>query len=384
MSDIRHIVIAQVWSIDLSRQICSGFLDYMKRNRLPWRISYESEQILDEVLKWEGIDGIILNSAKNEMALSSRHSGCPVVSMSRLESPSDIMQVDMDHFKTGQMAARHLIEECGCDGLAYVSYNDSLSARERRDGFRNFSRMSGADCEEFMLQHNNAPLLYDFNKVADKVCEWLAETSLPVGIFCHGDRLASALADHITAAGYRIPEDVLLLGCENDRMICEGAIPELSSVILPYRTAGFRAAAMLDHAMRGKPVQDKVCILEPEAIMSRGSTGGYGGLDKNIQTACEYIRLQACNGITVKDVARKTGLSQRSLERKFKQETGMTPNAYIQSRKINRAKELLRNTSMAMDEISQETGYSSGHSLGIIFKRACHQSAQAYRRQFRI
>lgn len=182
--------------------------------------------------------------------------------------------------------------------------------------------------------------------------------------------------------GLHVPDDIAVLGCENDVKACEGSIPMLSSVQLPYRQIGLECARMLDAQMSGRKLRKKQIYLPPEKIVVRKSTSLFATSDTQVRRAVEYIRRHAGENIRIKDIARHAGLTVDTLQRRFKDQVGHGPNAEIQHTRIESVKDMLRNTDLTLDEIAEATGYSDGHYLSKFFKIKTGLTARKYRNTY--
>jgi len=204
----------------------------------------------------------------------------------------------------------------------------------------------------------------------------------PVGVFAFNDGAAEQVAEACRAAGLRVPEQVAIIGADNDATLCECGIPPLSSVELPFEAIGYRAAAaVLDRLMEGRPITPEMCHeLPPVGIVTRQSTDLIATPDADVAAALGFIREHAHEPIGVEDVVGQTGVCRTLLERRFKAAVGQTVYQHILTRRIARAQELLARTDLTMQEIALAAGFTSAVRFGAAFKEQTGQTPSSYRR----
>jgi LacI family transcriptional regulator len=265
----------------------------------------------------------------------------------------------------------------GSRRLAGISCISALNEHIARvEGFAARCRELDRSCKLFIRQGTWGKLTEEF--VAE-LLDWLHSGDLPAALFCSDDISAARIIRELQTAGLHVPEDVAVLGCEDNQLICESSFPRLSSVHPPYRQVGFEAARKLDALFRGENLQQKSLWLPVDEISERMSTSLFAVDDIQLRRAFEYIRRHACEKISVNDVARHAGLTVTTLQRRFREKAGSSPNAEIQRARLDRVKEMLRAGSFTLDEIAEVTGYPSGPYLSKIFKRKTGQTVREYR-----
>ncbi len=248
---------------------------------------------------------------------------------------------------------------------------------KRAEAFAKRCWQDDVACEQFWLEKETP-----HDTRFDKLLSWIRSGDLPAAVFYSDDNIARHLLRALREAGLHVPDDVSVLGCEDDLKTCKGVFPSLSSVHLPYHQAGFEAARMLDAKLSGKPVKNKQVFLPPESITERMSTSLIATPDAQLRRAIEFIRRHACENITAAQAARHAGLTPRTLQSRFHAKIGHGPSQEIQRVRLAKAKEMLRHTPLSLDEIADATGYHSGHYLSKIFKRKMGQTARKYRSTF--
>ena len=176
-----------------------------------------------------------------------------------------------------------------------------------------------------------------------------------------------------------VPEQVAVIGVDNDERLCQLCTPPLSSVIPDSRGAGYEAAQLLDRMMRGEKVPADAMLLSPLGIAERQSSDMYAVDDSDIATALRYIREHACEGISVSDVLRVVPLSRRMLEHRFQKVVRRSPHAEIVRIRMERATRLLRETDLSLADIARRAGFASAIYLSKSFKNYTGVSPRAFR-----
>jgi LacI family transcriptional regulator len=181
-----------------------------------------------------------------------------------------------------------------------------------------------------------------------------------------------------------VPEEVAVLGCDNDHLICEATLPTLSSIQLNLEHSGYLLAERLDELMRGKRTRRRVDWVKPTRVVPRRSTDATAIADKQVARACEYIWREAGHQpIGVPEVVRVFGSSRRYAEIHFKDVVGRTIMEEIRRVKLDRVCVLLQETNLSIGEIAEKCDFASESRLGIIFRKRHDMTMSAYRKAAR-
>jgi LacI family transcriptional regulator len=186
------------------------------------------------------------------------------------------------------------------------------------------------------------------------------------------------LLDACKRAGTVAPEEVAVVGVENDEALCAMATPPLSSVALDTERIGYQAAELLDGLMRGKRAPTTTSV-PPLGIITRQSSDVVAIEDPLLAQALQYIRQHACEGISVDDVLRHAPLSRSKLERDLRQLLGRSPNAEIRRVQVQQSQRLLVETDLSLAQIAERTGFRYVQYLCETFKKQTGQTPGEYR-----
>jgi LacI family transcriptional regulator len=180
-------------------------------------------------------------------------------------------------------------------------------------------------------------------------------------------------------AGLHVPEDIAVVGVDNDEVFCELANPPLSSVALNAEAAGYRAAALLDGMMQGRIRKPQRIVVEALNVATRRSTEVVAVEDQDIAVALRFIHREQGKGISVDDVVQEVAVSRRNLERRFSDAIGRTILEEIQLVRLERAKRLLVETTYSVSKIAALSGFGSAGYFIQFFQKRMGKTPRKYR-----
>ena len=180
-----------------------------------------------------------------------------------------------------------------------------------------------------------------------------------------------------------VPDEVAVVGVDNDGLLCELSDPPLSSVEPDARRTGYTAAEILDRLMRGRRVPVLSHRIPPIGVVTRQSSDTMAVGDADVAEAVRFIRENACSGISVKDVLQRVPLSRRALETRFVKAVGRTPHAEVERVRLERAKHLLLATELPVYEVARRTGFRYQEYLSVAFRRYAGVSPTQFRKDAR-
>jgi len=222
-----------------------------------------------------------------------------------------------------------------------------------------------------------------FGEKDSELCNWLESLTRPAALFACNDGLALEVSEACQQIGLNIPEDIAILGVDNDEQLCMMERPPLSSIILSPGEIGFRAAQVIDSFIQKSPKHPQVVHLPPKGIQLRQSSDIMAVTDKMLADALGYIRKNAHKPITVEDVCDELMVSRRSLEKRTQKLLGHSPLQEIRRVHVDQAKTLLIETDMTMPQIAAGSGFRSQARLSVVFRRLTGMTPTNYRNQFR-
>lgn len=323
---------------------------------------------------WEG-DGLIARVENARVARAVRATGRPVVDVSAARLLPDVPWVETDDAAIATSAFDHLRGQ-GLTHFGYAGDDHFNWSRWRQHHFTQLVAADGFDCAVCPAVDRGS---WEMHRGATG--RWLAGLPKPVGVLACYDLRAREVLDACQAVGLRVPDEVAVLGVDNDELLCDLAEPPLSSVAPNATRAGAEAAALLDRLMAGEAVPPTAHLIEPLRVVGRQSTDMLAVDDSDVAAAVRFIRANACRGIGVAAILREVPVSRRVLETRFAKVLGHTPHEEIIRVQIGRAKEILTQTDLPLAAVAHQVGFAHPEYLSVAFKKATGLTPGAYRRR---
>lgn len=366
-----------------ARGLLDGIISYVQQHQT-WSV-YLPEQERgatppDWLRNWKG-DGIIARIETEAIARAVRRTKLPVVDVSAARHVPDVPWLETDDGAIAELAADHLLSR-GFTSLAYCGDPGFNWSTWREQRFAEVVQAAGAN----YFVHHSSPKLskgYSWNRDRRQMTIWLRKLPRPVGIMACYDIIAQQLLAICRDEGIAVPEEVAVIGVDNDRRLCELCDPPLSSVIPNTLKTGFEAAALLDRMMAGQSPGQPTQLIAPLGVQTRQSTDVLAINDPDIVSALRFIREHVFRGINVHDVLQHVALSRRVLESRFKTLIGRTPHAEITRLRIDQVKRLLLETDLSLSVIARTTGFRHTEYLSVAFRRSEGITARDFRKRTR-
>lgn len=204
-----------------------------------------------------------------------------------------------------------------------------------------------------------------------------------MGVFVPEDTLGLQLTEVCRQMGIRVPEDLAIVGVDNDDVMCELAQPPLSSIAVPSEKVGYEAAAMLEHILSGKKQLRERVVLPPLGVVARQSSDVLGVSDGDVAAAVRFIRERASVPISVKEVVEQVAVGRRTLERRFQRVLGHGIWKEIRQAHLTRARLLLADTDLSITEVARQSGFTDLRQLCNTFRQETGLTPTEYRRRVR-
>jgi LacI family transcriptional regulator len=369
-------------SYSFYRDILHGIRAYAEVHP-DWRFVAVTEE--GRRLKWRGSDrphGLIasINTLPIAQAMQTWHR--PLVNVSAVLPNLPWPRVAVDNDRIGRMAARHLLER-RLRSFAFVGHGEHLYSLEREAAFRAELRAAGIGLTSY---HAKKSRPFEPNRwfwyLDRRIESWLLKLPKPVGILAAADSWGMELTEVCHQLSLRIPEDVAVVGVDNDDLYTVFARPTLSSVALPSRQIGYEAAALLDQLLAGKrPAKDPV-LLPPTHVHVRRSSDVLAINNQDVIAAVRFIKERAHLPLGVDDVLREIPLSRRSLERQFRECLGCGIAEEIRRVHVERGQRLLLETDSSLPLIAEQSGFTSARQMMDVFRRDVGLSPHEFRKQY--
>ena len=384
---VRKVALLVEWSRTYGRGVLRGIGKYVQTHGR-WRV-YQTERKLSETApawlrKWKG-DGIIARIESRKLAAQIKQMGLPVVNLFEHAYHECFPAVLTDNQAIARLAAEHLIERglkrfaycglpsvdcCGERGRPFVQYLEQAGYEVHvYDPPRRQRTMSISASEGYELQHEEA------------IVRWLRSLPKPIGLMASNDLRAHQILMLCGDNQLAVPDEVAVIGVDNDEVICGLTQPPLSSIEQNPEEVGYQAAALLDGLMRGEPSPPRsIMIVGPKGVVSRQSTDFVAVADPDVAAALRFIREHACDGISVDTILANVPVSRRTLERRFAAILDRSPRDEILRVQLRHIKQLLTVTDYPLAKIAEMTGFHYVESMCSLFKKTTGQTPGEYRR----
>ncbi len=371
--------------IETSRSYGRDLLRGVKRysdEQSSWSLFFEIRDLESKppvwLKNWDG-SGILTRSGSTAIANAVRLVGVPTIELRSMRRGSTFSFVGVDDPAVGVMVAKHFIDR-GFRHFGVYSLGTESFFQHRSDSFVGELKRHSYDCSEFrQIGLPEKPGQWETQQ--KQLMKWVEGLPKHTGIMACTDSLGCWLLDACWRSGLRVPDDIAVVGVENDSTLAMMSTPPLSSVQLDGSRIGYTAAKMLDRMMQGKRPPKKPTLIKPLGIVSRLSSDIIAVDDPLVAQAIGWIRDHACSGITVADVLSAIPLSRSSLERNFRQLLERSPNQEISRVRVERVSELLRETDLNLDQIARRTGFTTHQYMLHVFRKATGKTPGEYRRE---
>jgi LacI family transcriptional regulator len=390
-SESRKIALAYPVSVPWFARFVKGIRSYVKENARDWRLfssppslhgTAESAMTIRSLQGWRG-DGIILASNDEQELQLTREMDIPVINLAAgLADAHGIPRVMVNHFRAGQMAAEHLLGQ-GLGNFAFFGWEGVWYSDQRRLGFGSQVAQSGTTFSSF-LQSPRVAASQNWTQGMADMTKWIESLPKPVGIFAVHDYRAQLLIEACQEAQLRIPDDVAVIGMDNDEVTCDYSVPTLTSVSRNSERVGWETSALLDRLMEGHPPPREDVLLEPDGVVARQSTDKLYSADPVVQRALDYMRENLAAQFNVVHLAGHAAVSKRTLEMRFREATGTSPHDYLVRLRMRHAQLLLAQPKKCtIEQIAFECGFGTLPTFYSAFRRATGKSPAAFRRTVR-
>lgn len=404
-----RVVLFVETSTTFGRKLLGGIGQYMRENE-PWTVYVEPRSMYDSlsdwISNWHG-SGILSRLVTEEQIRLVRGLGVPFVDLNETVASHGVPSVVNDNSAIGELAAEHFFE-LGLKHFAFVGYPGFLWSDQRGLAFSQQVQRRGGSCSSFTLpsgkdSHENPldvarlnrcpPVTNDpstphssqryyrtaWENEREHLARWLKSLPRPVGLFACNDFRALSVLDACHAARILVPEQISVLGVDDEDIICDLCDPPLSSIVPNAKAIGYTAAALLDRLMKGESVSWEQKRIPPVRLIHRGSTEVLASSDPVVAEALSIIRRYASRGLSVEELVRRMCLSRSTLQRKFQNSLGRGMHEIITTAKIDRAKVLLTETNLSRLEIARRCGFEDENYFSVSFREMTGFSPRQWR-----
>lgn len=379
MTCVRRIALLVGQDIGFCRRVLQGVHDYAITRGWIFHEARADTRVIEPMRQWKP-HGVICSLFDEEIAHRLAHLRVPVVNTSSMITAWRGPLVDVDHSEVGRLAAEHLLDR-GFRQFGFLGSAKGGCSMGRAVGFTQRLAQAGFTPSVCHAEYRPVPVLNASWKGLDRsVREWLVKLPKPVGVLASHDKPGRDLAETCHQLGLRVPDEVAILGVDDDEFECRLCHPPLSSVHNPGVQIGYQAARLLDQLMSGESPPHLRIAIPPTHVVARQSTETTAVDDPDVAAALIWIRDHLSEHISVDGVVRAIGGCRRTLERRFRAALGDSILERMRRMRIERAKHLLAETDLKLSVIAQQCGVGSAARLAVLFKEMTGHAPSAFRR----
>jgi LacI family transcriptional regulator len=371
----------------INRDRIQGILRY-ERLYGPWRLHIVEGKRFEQPLRdlrSLGVDGVIAGTTLTELLEPIMRARVPTVLFDPLDPHATeaypqfrYSTVCCDSAHVGRLGAEYLLEQ-GFTQFAFVSdIWDSNWSLKRRDGFVRRLDEAGLTCHVYESLSEAAKS--DWGVEQKGMSSWLSKLPKPIGLLAANDVRGRQVLDTCLMAGLSVPDQLAVLGVDNDELICATTNPPMTSILRDTDGSGYYAAQMLDRLIRGRNRKSESLLYGPLRVVGRQSTEKLQFTDRLAVKAVEFIRINAGIGMKVGDVVKHLNVSRRLAELRFRQAVGHSIHDELQNARLAQVRRLLQETDLSIAEITEHCGYESESYLGLVFRKNLNVTMRQFRK----
>ena len=369
---IRVLIISD-FTESFAHKLLAGLVDY-SRQKEQWILrrmppEYKAQIGIPGVIRvakeWD-VDAVIGQFEPTDDVGLFAQNGIVAIAQDYKKKFTTIPNITADYLGTGKMAAHYFIER-GFQNYGFFGMNDVCWSDERCEGFRREVEAAGFGDSFYSYRMQEIDMVWYYQR--NRLREWLRMVPKPIAIMACDDNQGSNLIEACHGIGIKIPEEVSVIGVDNDETLCALGSTTLTSIQIDIEEGGRQTAALVERLVADPTAPAEDIVLQPVKIVVRLSTAAFATTDQQILKALLFIHKNALKKISVSDVMAEAALSRRLLERRFKDVTGKTLYEYITDQKLKYFAEQLADTDEQVMGIALSMGENDTKSISRRFKQ---------------
>lgn len=373
--------LSESYGIDMLK----GILSYAGHDWLIHKLPPAFKQIygFDAVLKWAirwKADAIIGRFDKDDPVEKFQKNGIYAIAQDYKQRFEQIPNLTGGYFEAGAMAADFFLNK-GFKNFAFFGHNNVVWSEERCAGFRKYLSDHGVQPSAINVYTDDrfSNDLLDFDS---GYTNWISSLPKPVAVFCCDDNEANRLIDICNWKGIKIPEEVAIIGVDDNELVSVLCTPPLSSISLDVLNAAKEAASKIDRAVNGDHYWDNEDILvKPIEVVARLSSDIFPTDDEVVVKALKYVSQSYSTHINVSDVVAQVPVSRRVLEVRFRSETGRSILQYINEVRMDHFAQLLVSSEDSVENLASLVGFDDPSNIARVFRRRYGKTPSQYRKE---
>jgi LacI family transcriptional regulator len=368
----------------MGRQLLQGIAHFSQYDG-PWCLEIFAECTSERLsrITSDEFQGVIARLTDTQAARHILQTGLPIVAIGSIsagafppQTKSKVSQASSNPEDVVRLAANHLLER-NFRSFAFVGCDERAWSRRRELAFQRFLAQRGHHSATFRLRVKRSAKSWEREQY--RLARWLDRRGGPLGVFACDDECGRHVIQACAIVARRVPQDVAVIGVDNDEIYCEMPDTPLSSVALDGCTAGFRAAEILSAMMSQKIRKPRHIVIEATGVIARRSTDTIAHDDGHVAAALRLIQLARGPLLNINWVVENSALSRLELERRFRTHLGRSIREGIQIARFNLAKQLL-STQVPINHCAERVGFTSVNYFSQFFTARAGKTPQQFRR----
>ena len=347
----------------------------------PFRVNIQTKFSKEVLLQSANrIDGVFVHAKNLKIGQEIIKMGIPAVVIP-IEKPIPGIPNTLDQWDLlGKIAAEHFIDR-GFKNFGYAGIEGIWWSQNRFESFRKNINQAGFEVDYYQVPKLSR--LTNWETEERLMSKWVKRLPKPVALLAWNDDFGEHLIKAANIARVIIPDEVAVLGIDDDEIVCDLCIPQLSSISQDYEKIGYEIGQLLDQLMRGQKWNGQNLCVVPTHVTTRQSTDVLAIEDSELATAINYIREESKKRkISVGDVVYATNLSRRALENHFSKELNCSINKKIRYYRVKHLARVLVETDFPIVRIASDMGFSDTKNISSYFQKEMGLTPQAYRKKF--
>lgn len=381
MSKLYRIGLIMDKNIGFNRNVIEGIYAFSQKHK-DW-VFFDTTPSLNivETCEYAKLDAVIGHIYDEEIATESEKLSIPIVNTTDSLVGCKLPLADVNHFAVGRMAGNYLIS-LGMKSFGYLGHNSLQFSKQRQSAFVETVSPIGEVSVCHAAYTPRIEGLEETQAAREIIKNWLAELPKPAAIFCSNDIPARDIADACLELEYNVPNEVAILGVDNDFVEVRLSRPPLSSIDIPAAGIGYAAAEMIDDMLKGRqPRHNGHYSPDPVRVVERESTDINAIDDIHLRKVLDYVDQNLNQVQKVDDLVELVPLSRRSLELRVQHSLGKSLWDTVLEKRINRARVLLQQPELSLQAVSDECGFASSRRFYATFKKHCGCSPSVFRKR---
>lgn len=385
---MKRLIILSDFTESFPHKLLKGIIEYSK-GREPWAVcrmppSFKDNEGIEGVIRWArkwNADAIIGQFSHNDdIGLFKKH-GIIALAQDYEIMFKDIPNITSEYYLTGAIAADFFLGR-GFRNFAFFGYGNSIWSHERGEGFRLRIENAGYGSSFHMWEKQSLKSIWYYDH--ETIGEWLYTLPRPLALFACDDTQANKILETCRIMKVSVPNEIAVLGVDNDEITCSLSYPSLSSIDLNIEKAGYDCAQLIDSMCVDPEAEFHDVVISTSSIINRQSTDIYSTDDAYVRKAISFIHDNLYRNINVEDVLAEVPVSRRLLETKFRIATDSSIYQYIRKMRVEKFAELLISSDAPINMIANRLDYPEHKNMSRIFKSVKGCTPEEFRKKRKI